>query len=61
MPDKSLSTRATGRSESCTSGRYEARMAAWPATGDALPFISDEVRAAWRQRVQILRDAIELM
>ncbi len=40
--------------------RYEARMAAWLATGDALPFVSDEVRAAWRERVQILRDAIEL-
>ena len=40
--------------------RYEERMKAWFAIEADIPFVSDEVREAWRERVQMLRDAIEL-
>ena len=40
--------------------RYEARMQAWFATEADIPFASDDARAAWRERMQMLRDAIEL-
>ncbi len=40
--------------------RYEERMNAWFAIEADIPFVSDEVREAWRGRVQMLRDAIEL-
>ena len=40
--------------------RYEERMQAWFAMEADIPFVSDEVRETWRERVQMLRDAIEL-
>jgi Uroporphyrinogen decarboxylase (URO-D) len=40
--------------------RYEARMKAWFATEADIPFVSSAVREQWRERLQMLRDAIEL-
>jgi len=40
--------------------RYEARMQAWFASEANIDFVSDEARNAWRERMQMLRDAIEL-
>jgi len=35
-------------------------MQAWFASEETIAFVSDEARAAWRERMQMLRDAIEL-
>ena len=40
--------------------RYEARMQAWFASEANIEFASAQARDAWRERMQMLRDAIEL-